>query len=70
MKKALFPGDSEIDQLYKIFRIMGTPTEELWSGVSLFPDFKPTFPKWKRKDFKDVIVFQDPEQEALLRVSF
>ena len=23
--KPLFPGDSEIDQLYKIFQVMGTP---------------------------------------------
>jgi len=43
----LFPGDSEIDQLYRIFRCFGTPTEELWPGVSLFKDFKPTFPQWR-----------------------
>jgi len=42
----LFPGDSEIDQLFKIFRCLGTPTEETWPGVSNFKDFKPTFPQW------------------------
>jgi serine/threonine protein kinase len=42
----LFPGDSEIDQLFKIFRCLGTPTEELWPGVSNFKDYKPTFPQW------------------------
>ena len=26
-KKPLFEGDSEIDQLYRIFRILGTPNE-------------------------------------------
>ncbi|CAH2018709.1 unnamed protein product [Acanthoscelides obtectus] len=26
-KRAIFPGDSEIDQLYKIFKILGTPSE-------------------------------------------
>jgi len=31
---ALFAGDSEIDQLFKIFRVLGTPTEETWPGVS------------------------------------
>jgi serine/threonine protein kinase len=25
-----FPGDSDIDQLSKIFAALGTPTEELW----------------------------------------
>lgn len=40
-------GDSEIDQLFKIFRNLGTPSEENFPGVTGFPDFKPTFPKWR-----------------------
>lgn len=28
--------------------MLGTPDEETWPGVTSFPDFKPTFPKWKR----------------------
>jgi serine/threonine protein kinase len=44
--KPLFPGDSEIDQLFKIFRILGTPNEQIWPGVSSLPDFKPAFPQW------------------------
>ncbi|XP_063702476.1 cyclin-dependent kinase 2 [Culicoides brevitarsis] len=47
MKKPLFPGDSEIDQLYRIFRQMGTPTEDSWPGVTSLQDYKPTFPKWE-----------------------
>lgn len=46
LKRTLFPGDSEIDQLYRIFRLLGTPTEEYWPGVTSLPDFKPIFPKW------------------------
>ncbi|XP_076326030.1 cyclin-dependent kinase 1-like [Tachypleus tridentatus] len=46
-KKPLFHGDSEIDQLFRIFRTMGTPTEDVWPGVSQLPDYKPTFPNWK-----------------------
>jgi len=45
-KKPLFQGDSEIDQIFRIFRVMKTPTEELWPGVSELPDYKSTFPKW------------------------
>ena len=26
MRKALFPGDSEIDELFRIFRVLGTPS--------------------------------------------
>mmetsp|Transcript_21890 Transcript_21890/g.43437 ORF Transcript_21890/g.43437 Transcript_21890/m.43437 type:complete len:326 (+) Transcript_21890:89-1066(+) len=46
MRTALFPADSEIDQLFRIFRVLGTPTEATWPGVSSFKDFKSTFPKW------------------------
>lgn len=45
-KKPLFCGDSEIDQIFKIFRIMGTPKECIWPGVNSLPDFKATFPRW------------------------
>ncbi|CAE6426783.1 unnamed protein product [Rhizoctonia solani] len=38
----LFPGDSEIDQIFKIFRLLGTPNEEVWPGVSQLPDYKET----------------------------
>ncbi|KAG0267662.1 cyclin-dependent serine/threonine protein kinase [Linnemannia exigua] len=32
--RPLFPGSSVKDQLLKIFKILGTPTEESWPGVS------------------------------------
>ncbi|MQM05164.1 hypothetical protein Taro_037974 [Colocasia esculenta] len=48
-QRPLFPGDSEIDELFKIFRIMGTPNEETWPGVTSLPDFKTAFPKWPAK---------------------
>ena len=37
-------GDSEIDQIYRIFRVTGTPTEEVWPGVSSLRDYNPEFP--------------------------
>nr|QNH86181.1 cyclin dependent kinase 1 [Meretrix meretrix] len=46
-KRPLFHGDSEIDQLFRIFRTLTTPTEDTWPGVSSMPDYKPTFPNWK-----------------------
>ncbi|CAI5724960.1 unnamed protein product [Hyaloperonospora brassicae] len=49
-KKPLFPGDSEIDQLYRIFRTFGTPNDASWPGVTKLRDYAPTFPKWKRKN--------------------
>jgi len=44
----LFTGDSEIDQLFKIFAVLSTPNETSWPGVTALPDFKPTFPQWRQ----------------------
>ncbi|KZW02932.1 Pkinase-domain-containing protein [Exidia glandulosa HHB12029] len=53
----LFPGDSEIDQIFKIFQLLGTPNEDNWEGVTKLPDFKPTFPQWSaRTDFDKMFV--------------
>jgi len=43
----LFAGDSEIDTIFKIFKKLGTPNEQIWPGVGELPDFKATFPKWE-----------------------
>ncbi|CAH8584332.1 unnamed protein product [Dicrocoelium dendriticum] len=47
-KEALFRGDSEIDQLFRIFRLLGTPCEDKWPGVTSLPDYKKKgFPMWR-----------------------
>jgi len=53
--KPLFQGDSEIDQLFRIFRILTTPNEDTWPGVSELKDYKPTFPKWSDNMLKDSV---------------
>ncbi|KAJ3372685.1 Cell division protein kinase 1 [Allomyces arbusculus] len=55
MHEPLFPGDSEIDQLFKIFKILGTPNEVSWPGVSDLPDWKPHFPNWQKQDLKSIV---------------
>lgn len=45
-RQPLFQGDSEIDQLFRIIRVLTTPTEETWPGVSQLPDYKTSFPSW------------------------
>ena len=52
--KPLFPGDSEIGQLFKIFQIMGTPNEESWPGITKLKDYSINFPQWKPKKIKDL----------------
>ena len=62
----LFHGDSEIDQIFQIFksvtssflsftfsrpnRILGTPSEDNWPNVLFLPQFKSSFPKFKMQD--------------------
>lgn len=46
-KRPLFYGDSEIGQIFKIFRMLGSPNEETWQGYHNLPSMKMTFPKWK-----------------------
>merc|ERR1712179_727444 len=33
----LFPGKSEVDELNKIFKLLGTPSEKMWSGYKDLP---------------------------------
>jgi cyclin-dependent kinase len=66
----LFPGDSEIDQIFKIFRILGTPTEEDWPGVKQLPDYKPSFPNWSRQDIPATVPTLDADGLQLLEVGY
>jgi len=54
-QKPLFPGDSEIDELFKIFQVLGTPTEATYPGVTQLADYKEVFPKWHKRDLRTVI---------------
>ncbi|EPS71331.1 hypothetical protein M569_03427 [Genlisea aurea] len=46
-KEPLFNGKTEVDQLDKIFKILGTPTEKIWPGLSELPGAKVNFVKHK-----------------------
>jgi len=50
----LFPGDSEIDTIFKVFQKLGTPTETQWPGVTELPDFKVNFPRWTPKGWGSI----------------
>ncbi|XP_078413851.1 cyclin-dependent kinase 11B isoform X15 [Cetorhinus maximus] len=39
-QKPLFPGKSEIDQINKIFKELGTPSEKIWPGYNELPAVK------------------------------
>lgn len=65
--RPLFPGDSEIDELYKIFMTLGTPDESVWPGVTQLPEFQPdVFPKWRPRPLSDVCPALDAQGLDLL----
>lgn len=51
----LFPGDSEIDQLFRVFRALGTPGDEVWPGARLLPDYRAAFPRWPARDARTLL---------------
>ncbi|KAI8091453.1 kinase-like domain-containing protein [Gilbertella persicaria] len=53
--RALFPGSTQIDELFRIFQVLGTPTEAMWPGITTLPDYNEHFPPWKPRDLKETI---------------
>jgi serine/threonine protein kinase len=66
LKRAIFAGDSEIDQLFRIFQVLGTPNEETWPGVSSMPGYSSSFPSWKPKSLGEVLRGGDPSMIDLI----
>jgi serine/threonine protein kinase len=53
--RPLFPGTTNEDQLLKIFRLMGTPSERSWPGISAFPEYKPTWPVYATQELRAIL---------------
>lgn len=66
MHRPIFQGDSEIDQLYRIFRQFGTPDETNWKNIQQLPDYKDSFPKWERQGLPHRI-YSDPDAIELFQ---
>ena len=93
LKKPIFHGDSEIDQLFRIFRyvlcslslshsiskfvclyhcscrVLGTPSDAVWPGVTELPDFKPSFPRWSARPMSQVCGKLSTDGQDLLKVN-
>ena len=66
MRAPLFPGDSEIDQLHKIFHALGTPNNTMWDGVEELPDYSTRFPSWRKKHIGETVSNLDQQGLDLL----
>ncbi|KAF4750591.1 hypothetical protein FOZ62_014658, partial [Perkinsus olseni] len=62
----LFPTDSEVETLFQIFRMRGTPTPETWPGiVETCPDYCELWPKWKEDRGLQTMQQRNPEVGTL-----
>ena len=65
IRKPLFFGDSEIDQMFNICKILGTPNEDTWLPCDECQDCS-FFPKYPAKNLADLIPGLEPEGLDLL----
>nr|CAD1825377.1 unnamed protein product [Ananas comosus var. bracteatus] len=63
--QALFPGDSELQQLLHIFRLLGTPNEKVWPGVSKLANWH-EYPQWSPKSLSSAVPNLDADGIDLL----
>ena len=47
LRQPLFKGEYEIEQLFKIFHLLGTPDKDIWPDVESLPNYSKEFPKFK-----------------------
>lgn len=48
----LFPSESEVDHLFRVFRFSGTPSQQLWSEALALPNFSVHFPVYEPVDLR------------------
>lgn len=64
--RPLFPGTTNEDQLIRIFRIMGTPSERTWPGLSQFPEYKTNWQIYSTQPLSNICQQIDPTGIDLL----
>ncbi|KAI8981898.1 serine/threonine-protein kinase pef1 [Mycotypha africana] len=64
--KPLFPGTTNDDQLQKIFRLLGTPTEQTWPNIAQLPEYKPPQVVYPAQHMSQILPAVDPNGINLL----
>ncbi|KAK4795844.1 hypothetical protein SAY86_028170 [Trapa natans] len=64
-RQALFQGDSEFQQLLHIFRLLGTPSEKQWPGVTSLRDWH-VYPHWEPQNMARAVPSLGPDGVDLL----
>lgn len=57
--RPLFTGSTDTDQLQKIFKVLGTPTEGSWPTITELPDWRPDFPQFEPQHWSTIVKDMD-----------
>lgn len=57
----------EPDLVILCVRLLGTPTTEIWPGLTQMPDFKTTFPRWAPQSLPEILPEMDERALHLLK---
>ena len=64
--RPLFPGDSEIDQMHRMFEGLGTPNEDTWRGCTSLRNWRHDFPQWRGRGLAALVPGLPPSAAELL----
>ena len=59
---------NDTDCVVMLYRLLGTPDEDIWPGVTSLPDFKASFPSWHPKDLTSNVAGATHESTEMLAV--
>eukprot|EP00929_Paragymnodinium_shiwhaense_P026256 TRINITY_DN15651_c0_g1_i1.p1 TRINITY_DN15651_c0_g1~~TRINITY_DN15651_c0_g1_i1.p1 ORF type:complete len:296 (+),score=64.93 TRINITY_DN15651_c0_g1_i1:118-1005(+) len=53
--RPMFPGSTDQDQLQRIFKTLGTPSEHTWPSLTELPDWKPDHPQYEPESWSKIV---------------
>jgi len=53
--RPLFPGNTDQDQLQRIFKVLGTPNEGMWPTITELPDWKTDFTQYDGQAWSSLV---------------
>jgi len=66
LRAPFLPGESDLDQLSRIFQMLGTPTEQTWPGLTALPDYI-QFKEWPGLPLEQIFTASLEDLLVLLR---
>jgi len=64
--RPLFPGNTDADQLQRIFKVLGTPNAATWPTIAELPDWKPDYTQYEAQPWSNVVSKLDQTGTNLL----